>query len=75
MKKYINKTLIFLLIVMIGCKNQERKKNNQSSDTNISLSKLEGSPIYDKASLSIDENNLKINANGEVNFDFNVENY
>ena len=60
MKNNIIKTLIFLLIVMIGCKNQEKKKNNQSSDNNISLSKLKGSPIYDKASLFIDENNLKI---------------
>ena len=70
-----NKIIILILLLIISCKNQEKEKNNQSSDNNISLSQLEGSPIYDKASLSIDENNLKINANGEVNFDFNVENY
>ena len=75
MKNNTIKTLIFLLLVITSCKNQEKKKNNESSDNNISLSKLKGSPIYDSASLSIEENNLKINANGEVNFNFNVENY
>tara|TARA_B100000965_G_C19465800_1_gene701812 strand:- start:219 stop:989 length:771 start_codon:yes stop_codon:yes gene_type:complete len=75
MKNNIIKTLIFLLLVITSCKNQEKKKNNQSSDNNITLSKLEGSPIYEGAILSIDENNLKINAKGEVNFDFNVEKY
>ncbi|MEE3034463.1 MAG: hypothetical protein VX325_01270 [Bacteroidota bacterium] len=75
MKKNITKTLIFFLIIMTGCKNQEKKQHKQSDKNKITISKLEGSPNYDGAALSIDENNLKFNENGEVNFDFKVENY
>ena len=70
-----NKIIILILLLIISCKNQEKEKNNQSNENKITLSKLKGSPAFEGASLSIDENNLKINANGEVNFDFNVENY
>ena len=70
-----NKIIILILLLIISCKNQEKEKNNQSNENKITLSKLKGSPAFGGARLSIDENNLNSNENGEINFNFNVENY
>ena len=67
--------LILLLLVINSCKNQEKEENKKTAENNTTLSKLEGSPIYDGASLSIEENSLKINEKGEVHFDFKVDKY
>ena len=70
-----NRIIILILLLIISCKNQEKEKNNQSNENKITLSKLKGSPAFGGARLSIDENNLNSNENGEINFNFNVENY